>query len=64
MIHYKVDRQTAVDLVAAYPHDPQDQLASIRDYFEANLADGWVLVTMTFTDGGNWYFAFVAHGRT
>lgn len=58
MTHYLMDRTTFGDVTTAFPHSPQDQMASLQDYLEDKLANGYELVSMSFTDGGNIYSAF------
>lgn len=49
MIHYKLEqRLLGGDLLAAYPHSPEDVPASIQDYLEDMLSQGYALVTTLY----------------
>ncbi len=41
MTHFHTDRQSYGDLTTNYPHSPEDQEQSVRDYLEDMLSQGY-----------------------
>ncbi len=61
MQRYSVVNLGFSDLNTLYPHTPTDYVLSLQEYLEAQLADGWELVSLS-VDGSPW-FVFRASGR-
>jgi hypothetical protein len=59
--HFEVEQIAFSTIEANYPHSPTDVPASIADYLEDKLSQGYDFVTMS--DNGNgpyWVFRVVA----
>lgn len=64
MVHYKIEQQANTDLYTNYPHDPSDLDASMLDYFEDLLSQGWELAAKDNIGSNNWRFIFRCVGRS
>ncbi len=62
MQHFKLEIQSLGALVTAYPHSPEDQVASQEDYVEDMLSQGYELASVwgTSTSAMNFWFKVVA----
>lgn len=47
MTHFKVEKVHYATLQTNYPHTPTDSYASLLDYLEDQLSQGWKLVAFS-----------------
>lgn len=55
MTYFHTERQTYGDLTTNYPHSPEDQEQSFRDYLEDMLSQGYEVVSHA------WYSTAFVH---
>jgi hypothetical protein len=63
MTGYKAEFKNTGTLTSAYPHSPTDTGASISDYLNARLSEGWRLRHVTGDLGGDPCFIFEAFAK-